>query len=191
MPDMKALIDPRWQGKISIADPRAGSPLTGAAVLLRIYGEDYLRRLLGDQKLVVSKEGRQQMDWLASGRYPVAIGVPSIVFVELATRGANVEIFRKVPGPRVWTEGVGGIQMLEGAPHPNAAKLYINWLLTRAVQTRLMEAMKLDSRRKDVPLGKPEDAIDYSQFGSYVGGQTEEQQPYQLKAAALVKELIP
>ena len=38
---------------------------------------------------------------------------------------------------------------------------------------------------------KPEEAIDYSQFASYVGGQTEEQQPYQLKAAALVKELIP
>jgi ABC-type Fe3+ transport system substrate-binding protein len=191
MPDMKALVDPRWQGKISIADPRAGSAMTGAAVLMRIYGEDYLRRLLGGQKLVVSKEARQQMDWMESGRYPIAIGIPSIAFVEIAARGAPVDMYRKLPGPRVWTEGVGGVQMLEGAPHPNAAKLYINWLLTRAVQTRLMKAVKLNSRRKDVPLGKPEDAIDYAQIGSYVGGQTEEQQPYQVKAAEIVKQLLP
>jgi ABC-type Fe3+ transport system substrate-binding protein len=139
---------------------------------------------------VIVKEPRQQMDWLASGRYPISIGVPSISFVEYAARGAAVDSFRKVPGPKVWTQGVGGIQMLEGAPHPNAAKLYINWLLSRAVQARLMPAVKLNSRRKDVPLGDPEDAVDYAGLDSYIGAQTELQQPYQLKAVEVLKQVL-
>ena len=190
LPDMKALTEPRWKGKISMADPRAGSPLTGSGALLRVYGADYLEALMAGQRPVIVKEPRQQMDWLVSGRYPISIGVPSITFVEFAARGVDMAPIRKIPGPKMWTQGVGGIQMLEGAPHPNAAKLYINWLLSRAVQARLMPAVKLNSRRKDVPLGDPEDAIDTQHLDSYIGAQTEEQQPYQLKAAEILKQVL-
>jgi len=190
LPDMRSLADPRWTGKISMADPRAGSPLTGSGALLRIYGEAYLRQVMGERKPVIVKEPRQQVDWLASGRYPISIGLPSITFVEYAARGANVDGFRKIPGPHVWTQGVGGVQMPEGSPHPNATKLYINWLASRAVQARMMPIVKLNSRRTDVAIADPPNAVDYAALDTYVGGQTEAQQEYQAKAAAVLRELL-
>src|SRR5258708_6537817 len=39
LPDMKSLADAQWEGRISMADPRAGSPLTGSGAMLRVYGE--------------------------------------------------------------------------------------------------------------------------------------------------------
>jgi iron(III) transport system substrate-binding protein len=189
--DMKNVILPKFAGKIAIADPRAGSSLTSSGVLLRAYGEDFLRRLWLEQKPVVTKEARQQMDWLASGRYPISFGIPTAALVEYAARGASIAEFKKIGGPMVWTQGVGGVQMLEGAPHPNATKLYVNWLLTRDVQARIMQAVKLNSRRKDVPVMDPENAVEYDHIDDYIGGQTEAMDPYQQKAAELLKQLMP
>jgi ABC-type Fe3+ transport system substrate-binding protein len=93
-------------------------------------------------------------------------------------------------GPRTWTQGVGGIQVLADAPHPNATKVFVNWLLTRDVQSRVMKAVKVNSRRKDVPLGDPNVAIDYAKLDEYVGGQTEYMQPFQKRAAEILREVM-
>lgn len=188
--DLKTIVDPKWAGKISMADPRAGSPLTASGAMIKTYGEDFLRKLMVNQKPVIVKEPRQQMDWLSSGRYPISIGVPTIAFVELEARGASIEEFQKMTGPRTWTQGVGGIQALTDAPHPNATKVFVNWLLTSDVQKQIMTAVKMNSRRKDVPLGDPESAIDYSHLSEYVGGQTELMQPYQKRASEIFREVI-
>ena len=158
--------------------------------MLKTYGEDFLPKLMVQQKPVVVKDPRQQMDWMGSGRYPITIGVPTIAFVEYEQRGASVSEFKKMTGPKTWTQGVGGIQALKDAPHPNATKVFINWLLTREVQTRIMKAVKLNSRRKDVPLGDPSVAIDYAKLGEYVGGQTEYMQQYQKRASEIFREVM-
>ena len=188
--DLKNIIDPKFAGKISMADPRAGSPLTASGVMIKAYGEDFLRKLMVDQKPIIVKEPRQQMDWLASGRYPITIGVPTISFVEYAARGASIEEFKRMIGARTWTQGVGGIQALTDAPHPNATKVFVNWLLTQKVQAQIMVAVKMNSRRKDVPLGDPDSAIDYSHLSDYYGGQTELMQPYQKRASEIFREVM-
>jgi len=188
--EVRNLTDPKWTGKISMADPRAGSPLVASGAMLRAYGEDFLRALMTRQKPVIVKDPRQQIDWLASGRYPITIGMPSIAFVEYSERGGNIEGIRKMAGPRTWTQGVGGIQVLAAPPHPNATKLFINWILTREVQTHLMTAVKLNSRRRDVPLEDTNDAVDYARLDEYVGGQTEVMQPFQKRAAEILREVL-
>jgi len=52
--------------------------------------------------------------------------------------------------------------------------VFVNWLLSRDTQTRIMTALKLNSRRKDVPIGDPAGAIDWSRYKDYVSGQSEE-----------------
>ena len=188
--DLKNLTDPKWTGKVSMADPRAGSPLVASGAMLRSYGEDFLRTLMTRQKPVIVKDPRQQMDWLASGRYPITIGMPTIAFVEYEQRGASTEGFNKMMGPRTWTQGVGGVQVLASPPHPNATKVFVNWLLTRDVQARIMKVVKINSRRRDVPLGDPSVAVDYSRLDEYVGGQTEYMQPFQRKAAQILHEVM-
>lgn len=188
--DFKDLIDPQWKGKISMADPRGGSPLTGASVLLKAYGEDFVRKLYRDQEPVVSKEPRLQMQWLVSGRYPVAFGIPTAAWVEYASRGVSIDDFVKIKGTYSWSQGVGGIQYIKGAPHPNASKVFINWILKEEVQKSLMRATQLNSRRKGIPSGDPDGAIDTDKLDQYVGGQTEEMRAYQNRMATLFNELL-
>lgn len=184
------LLDPQWAGKISMADPRGGAALTGTAVLYKLLGEDYLRKLVEQQKPIITKDARQQMQWLASGRYPITFGVPTAAFVELAQRGASIAEFVNVGGVVSWVQGVGGIQLPKNPPHPNAVKVFVNWILTEKVQTELMQATKLNSRRKGVPLGDPSVALDPAKIDRYVGSQTEEMQDFQDKAADLFRTLI-
>jgi iron(III) transport system substrate-binding protein len=188
--DFKDLTDPKWKGKISMADPRGGSPLTGAAILMKTFGEDYIRRVYGDQDPVVSKEPRLQIQWLSSGRYPIAFGVPSAAWVDYAARGASIDDFVPIKGSYSWSQGVGGIQLIRGAPHQNAAKVFINWILTEPVQKALMAATQLNSRRKGIPLGDPDGALDTNHLDRYIGSQTEEMRDYQNKTSALLKQLL-
>ena len=187
---MKQLIEPRFKGKIALADPRGGAALVTLGVLEMSYGAEFVRRLVVDQEPVVTKEPRQQMDWLASGRYPIAFGLPNIAFVEYEARGAKTDDYLTVPGVRVVGIGVGGIQMPKSPPHPNAAKLFINWLLTKEVQTRLMQAIKLNSRRLDVPPGAPDRVIDPAHLQDYVPAQGEEIQPHQQKVTELLRQYL-
>ena len=184
------LLDPKWSGKISMADPRGGSALTGLAVLNKRYGEDYLRRLIEQQKPVITKESRQQLQWLASGRYPITFGVPTAAIFELAQRGASTEEFVKIVGTVSWAQGVGGIQLPKQPPHPNAVKVFVNWILTHDVQMELMKNVQLNSRRKDVPVFDPSAALDMSKLDEFVGAQTEEMQDFQDKTAELFRSLI-
>jgi iron(III) transport system substrate-binding protein len=187
---LKNVIDPQWIGKISMADPRGGASLNTAAVLLKIYGEDYLRKLMVDQRPAITRDPRQQVGWLASGRYPIAFGLPTASLVEYAASGASTADFIKMEGAPTWSQGVGGISFITKAPHPNAAKVFINWILTRKVQAELMQAVKLNSRRNDVPLGDPASAVDTSKLSEYVGSQHEEMDYYHKKAAALLREIV-
>lgn len=188
--DFKDLINPEWKGKISMADPRGGSPLTGASVLLKTYGEDFVRKLYRDQAPVVSKEPRLQIQWMMSGRYPVAFGVPTAAWVDYESRGVSIDDVVKIKGTYSWSQGVGGIQLIKGAPHPNAAKVFINWILQDEIQRPLMKTTQLNSRRKGVPSGDPEGAIDTDKLDQYVGGQTEEMRDYQDRMTKIFNKIL-
>lgn len=49
------------------------------------------------------------------------------------------------------------IYLYNRAPHPNAAKLFINWALTREGQTAFTQQTQIPSRRTDVPVPDPAD----------------------------------
>jgi iron(III) transport system substrate-binding protein len=182
------LVDPKWRGKIAMADPSIGSSLAGMSVLYKRLGPDFIRKLVIDQKPVITRVPRQQLDWLIAGRYPIAWGLPSAATVEYEKRGGDISFLEDVRGGLQWSNGVGGIQMPTKAPHPNAAKVFINWLLTKDTQTHLMKGVQLNSRRKDVPPGAPELILDHTRMNDYLNGQSEEIDPYQYKVLELVRE---
>jgi hypothetical protein len=76
----------------------------------------------------------------------------------LKQQGLPVDTF----GPRVFKEGGGLVQQfgtlsfVDRAPHPNAAKVFINWLLSRRGQIALQRSQAnaespADSLRIDIP----------------------------------------
>ena len=185
------LNEPRWKGKIVIQDPRGGAGLNSLEMLLELYGEGMLRDILKKQEVVVSNDLRQQAEWVIRGRYPIGIGLVPDAFVVFHEQGLKLNIKPIPDSGRSLSTGTGGIQVLNRAAHPNATKLYVNWLLTKEVQTRLSAATKQNSRRLDVPVADSLSAPDPHQLKSYVASQAEEMLPVRQRAQAIAREVLP
>ena len=85
--------------------------------------------------ITVTREDRQAADWLATGKFALGLFVTGIP--EAKTQGLPVDEFRdanfKEP-PSLDTGANGTFVLLKQAPHPNAAKVFINWFLSREGQ---------------------------------------------------------
>ncbi len=169
----KDLIDPRWRGKIVLQDPRGGAGLGSMTVLLAVHGEQFVRDLLSNQDVAVTGDNRQQAEWVIRGRYPIGIGVLPDQLMYLRQSGLEFNVQRLQEGSAGLSVGFGGIQLMNRAPHSNAAKVYINWLLSQKAQKSVTEALRLNSRRLDVPTGNPETVIDPDRLEDFVPHQYE------------------
>lgn len=153
------LIHPKWKGKILLFErPGVGSPS-----VIRFYynaqlGPDFVKRLFSEMDVTVSQDRRQSSDWLASGKFPICIdcgdtdrakkqGLPVDEFPHASLKEASYEVS---------TSGNSGLALINQAPNPNAARVFINWFLSRAGQTAWQATMNdkvqepSDSMRVDV-----------------------------------------
>jgi ABC-type Fe3+ transport system substrate-binding protein len=186
----KELTDPRWKGKILMQEPREGGSGTAAlAALLQQYGEPFVRDLLKNQAVVISDNRRQMAEWVVRQRYPIAIGLGTagpITQFQKEGLGKNIK-----PIPGYDTIGGNTVILFSKAPHPNAAKVYVNWLLSEKAQRRLAEIGQTNSRRFDVKPGNPELALDPKRISKYLDISDEKYAPIKVRAQELAKELLP
>jgi len=184
---LRDLLDPRWQGKIVIQDPRGGGAGSYAlAGFLLQYGEDFVRWLLSRQNPVVMDNKRQMAEWVIRKRYPIAVGMGTDTLPQFRKEGLAKNI-KPVPGDDITGDAV---MLINRAPHPHAAKVYVNWLLSRKTQARLAEVAQLNSRRADVKPGNPELALDPKRMRHYLDVSDEEHVEARLKAQQLAKQLL-
>lgn len=184
------LLDPRFAGKIVWDDPRLPGAGVGVAQrLLNNFGADFLQRFLTAQKIVYISTPRQQADWMVRGTYPIGLGVAveELKVFQAQGLGMNISgIEAKLPHPTMST-GFGTVSMLDHAPHASAAKVYINWLLSKAGQTDWGKTGH-NSRRVDIP---PVDPASFPVAGATYGAdQSEAAIPTREKAANLAKQFI-
>ncbi|HLB29291.1 MAG TPA: extracellular solute-binding protein [Dehalococcoidia bacterium] len=153
------LLDPRWKGKIVVRDPTVSGPGQARFVFYwwhKDLGPDFVRALAG-QDLVRSRDPRLELEWLAQGKYSICIGcalsqAPELDKPEIPIRPLDA---RQMKEGGYLTTGWGNVFLYNKAPHPNAAKVYINWLLSREGQTEALRAAgEYASRRLDVPLDR-------------------------------------
>jgi ABC-type thiamine transport system substrate-binding protein len=152
------LLNPKWKGKIISRDIRAPGPGSGNARLfyhLPDVGPSFIRKLYGEMDVTLFRDYRQGTDWLAVGKAAICFFCEADVSKQ---QGLPVDTF----GPGVFKEGAGLVQqfgtltLVNRAPHPNAAKVFINWLLSRRGQIALQRNMSktenpADSLRIDIP----------------------------------------
>jgi ABC-type Fe3+ transport system substrate-binding protein len=94
------------------------------------------------------------INWVAQGRYPVGLTIGGNAD-QARREGLPVDQVRRPmkEGERI-TAGYGAVARLSRAPHPSAATVYINWLLSRSGQTAFQEIVEDNSLRTDVPKDK-------------------------------------
>lgn len=150
------LLDPKWRGKIVMQDPR--SPGNGLAMATHWYftpaiGKKFMREFFTKQKVKVTRNSRQLLEWVARGDYPLGLAFSSSYYESIKGQGLPLEIQTAAnmkEGSYV-TSGSAGLGLVNRAPNPNAAKVYINWLLSKKTQTAWSRASGNWSRRVDVP----------------------------------------
>jgi len=115
-------------------------------------------RLYKDQEVVVSQENRQTTEWLVRGRYPLGVqAVNDQVLQDFRAQGIGNNVKHLPIEDADYVAATGNIAFaFNRAPHPNAAKMFVNWLLTKEGQTAWCERTQQNSRRNDVPPGDPQ-----------------------------------
>ncbi|MGH7844348.1 MAG: ABC transporter substrate-binding protein [Candidatus Binatia bacterium] len=149
---VKYFLDPKWKGKISAHDPTiAGTGNSRAAYFYVLFGPDFLKRLYVDQEVVVSRDRRQMADWLVRATHPVALGAQSQELERLAKEGFPVAQLNNIPdAPGYLSSGPGEIALMNKAPHPNAAKVFINWMASREGVETLARSQLDNPLRTDI-----------------------------------------
>ena len=155
------LVKPKWKGKIAAMDPKLpGFPegLIQFAYYNPDLGAKFLRQLFGETDLTVARDSRQLVDWLAVGRFAIALA-PSASDIQSSIRqGLPLARFE----PRAFKEGIymratqGSISVMNRAPHLQAVKVFVNWLLSRDgqghYQTHFRRIDPVFSLREDLPV---------------------------------------
>ena len=156
------LLDPKWKGKIVVFDPKAGG---FAATRDRFFfhnpelGPPFLRRLFSEMAPTLYARYPQGEDWLAAGKYSVCLCRHQSIS-EAKAQGLPVDLVE----PTQFKEGVGvetrakTMVLMNQAPHPNAAKVFLNWFLSREGQSdfqktsaKYIDAGAEGSLRTDIP----------------------------------------
>ncbi len=184
------LVDPRWKGKIVVQDPRGGSGLGAVTILMARYGEDFIRTLLTKQDVVVTANNRQEAEWLVRGRYPIGVGNVTDELLYFQRQGLKANVKLLTEGPQALSIGFGSIQVLKQAPHPNAVRVFVNWLLTQKVQDQVARTVEVNSLRLDVSPGNPDLALDPKRLQDYVPHQYESFLSTRKRAQQLATELL-
>jgi iron(III) transport system substrate-binding protein len=152
----KNLLDPKYKGKIISDDPRFAGPGNATFVLFYKHpelGPQFIRDL-GKQELTLMRDYQAEVNAVAQGQAEVLIGTADFVAEAAMKRGVPVAIV----DPRQLKEGSdvspanGEVTVFKDGPNPNAAKLYLNWLMSKDGQTGFVKAMGYVSARTDVPI---------------------------------------
>jgi hypothetical protein len=142
---------------LRLLDPR--DTALGATMQFWYYspelGPEFMKKFFGGMEITYAKNFRQMTDWLAQGKFAICMGCKDSA--RARNQGLPVEDF----DTNHWKEGSsfsaagGSVSYMNQAPHPNAAKVFLNWFLSRKGQIALQKLGDVDdpanSRRIDIP----------------------------------------
>lgn len=181
------LLKPQWKEKIAFFDPRgSGAGEEVASYLLVKFGEKFILDLVKSQNVGLTRSYSQIADWLAQGKYAVGIAQVPDRIEALKKEGVPLRAYSLTDAPGTLTGGFSVVSLFKNSPNPNAATVFINWILTKTGQEALMRPQLYPSLRTDVPTDYvpqytlPQPGLDY--LDTY----TEE---FQLKREQLSKQV--
>jgi iron(III) transport system substrate-binding protein len=141
------LLDPRWKGKLVKSHPSySGTSLTGTYAIVKVLGWDYLAKL--------AKQDVQQLQSTTATPKSIASGERAVM-VDGNEYNMFIEIDRKSPVKIIYPkEGTPFVTsptaIFADAPHPNAARVFQNFLYTAKAQQLVVDMGGARSLHPDV-----------------------------------------
>jgi iron(III) transport system substrate-binding protein len=149
------LLNPKWKGQIQVADPRTkGSGFLSFTAIRVKRGDAAMTTLLKDQEASAGTDARQQTEQMVRGRFAIGIGaVDYPILKDFLAQGLGQNL-KYIPMVECDSVNAGNRTMwyIANAPHPNAAKVYMNWSLSREAGLITSQQVEENSRRADVPV---------------------------------------
>ncbi len=143
------LLQPRWKDKFIMNDPTTtGAGQSSFAMVGKIKGWDFWRAIVRQNPTVI-RDTRLQMEWVAQGKFSLVVSSSSSSAQEFIDAGAPINLIRLREDNFTSSSG-GVISIFKIAPHPNAAKLFLNYVLSKEGQTIWSQADGAQSARLDV-----------------------------------------
>lgn len=150
------LLNPKWKGKIAATDPRMAGMDTPVLFFYHHsqLGPDFMRRLYGEMDVTLARDYRQPIDWLGAGKFAVCIPCNTRETEKAIKQGLPLgQTVEPLKEGGTLTSGGGTLSFIDKAPHPNAAKVFVNWLLSREGQSEFQKRDGTDSLRTDIHKG--------------------------------------
>ncbi|HEX9443398.1 MAG TPA: extracellular solute-binding protein [Candidatus Binatia bacterium] len=148
------LLDAKWRGKETTAHPGySGIIMTHVLALVKQYGWDYFGNL-AKNKLHIVQSANDPAQVVASGERPVGVNGAEYFYYKTLKQGNPIKIVYPKEGvPLV----VSPTAIAKDAPHPNAARLFTEYILTRESQQMLADKEGLYTGHPEVtyPKDKP------------------------------------
>lgn len=151
----KDIINPKWKGKIVLDDPTVSGSGIGFVTLLAVHvlgmdeTKEYLRQLVRLEPAII-RDKRLQGEWVARGKYPLGIAIDREVAADFIRAGAPVAFAKVKEGTMMGTAG-GGLAVPVTSPHPDATRVFVNWILSREGHALFIKGYGSPGARRDAP----------------------------------------
>ncbi len=129
------LLKPEFKGQIMVAHPStSGTSYTALATILQIKGEqegwEFIKKYAG-QVSQFTKSGAAPAKFVGQGEAGVCIVFSHDIVNEIDNNKLPLELTFPQEGTGY---EIGGMALIKGAKHPNAAKMWFDWALTAEAQ---------------------------------------------------------
>jgi iron(III) transport system substrate-binding protein len=141
------MLDPKWAGTVTVKVSNSGLQHVSWYELRQLYGADYWKKFAALKPRAFDSYV-QQYDRLVNQQDKIIHTAQYSGYLEWKAKGAPVG-FNVPPDGMPGTPETWGL--VADGPHPNAARLFIDWFLSPVGQKAMEEALYLHSMRPDVP----------------------------------------
>src|SRR5579859_2087615 len=123
-------LKPQFKGKIASYDPSVnGGGLIFGSVLYVTRGADFAKQVYQGQQVAFTRDYQQIADWVAHGSYPIGIGATPVFVAQY--QGLLLKQLVLSDIKTIVAGGFGIVSLWNQAPHPNAAKVFANWIASK------------------------------------------------------------